>query len=62
MKYAIIFSVTAKSAIPPSFRGSMATIVAGVRPIMRLAADPTATTSSVLVSRATTEGSERMTP
>jgi hypothetical protein len=36
MKYAIIFSVTAKSAIPPSFRGSMATIVAEVRPIMQL--------------------------
>src|SRR3712207_4539836 len=34
----------------------------GVRPSIRLAADPTATTLSVLVSMATTEGSESTIP
>src|SRR5829696_2918092 len=62
MKSASIFSVTSKSAITPSFNGLIATILPGVRPSIRLAADPTATTLSVLVSMATTEGSERTIP
>src|ERR687897_3411329 len=62
MKYASIFSVTSKSAITPFFRGWVATMWAGVRPIMLLAAEPTATTLSVFVSTASAEGSERTTP
>src|SRR5215208_4077584 len=62
MKYVSIFSVTSKSAITPFFRGWVATMWAGVRPIMPLAAEPTATTLSVFVSTATTEGSESTTP
>src|SRR5215203_6141856 len=46
----------------PFFRGWVATMWAGVRPIMLLAADPTATTLSVFMSIATTEGSESTTP
>src|SRR5215204_5766241 len=62
IKYESIFSVTSKSAITPSFKGRMATILPGVRPSMLLAAPPTATTLSVLLSIATTEGSERTIP
>src|SRR5215204_504523 len=62
IKYASIFSVTSKSAITPSLRGRMATMLPGVRPSIRFAADPTATTLSVLVSIATTEGSESTIP
>src|SRR5215217_1076086 len=62
MKYESIFSVTSKSAITPSFKGRIATMFPGVRPSIRFAADPTATTLSVLVSIATTEGSESTIP
>ena len=44
MKYCSIFSQTLKSAITPSFIGRMAAILPGVRPSMRLASVPTATT------------------
>jgi len=54
--------VTSKSAITPFFKGCVATMFAGVRPIMLLAADPTAKTFSVFWSMATTEGSERTIP
>src|SRR5215212_4421984 len=46
----------------PSFRGLMATMLPGVLPSILLAAEPTATTLSVLLSMATTEGSERTMP
>src|ERR671921_2880027 len=46
----------------PSLRGLMATMLPGVRPSIRLAADPTATTLSVLLFMATTEGSESTIP
>src|SRR5215217_5137625 len=46
----------------PFFKGWVATMWAGVRPIMLLAAEPTATTLSVFMSMATTEGSESTTP
>jgi hypothetical protein len=46
----------------PFFKGCVATMLLGVRPIMLLASNPTATTFSVLVSTATTEGSERTIP
>src|ERR671916_2137500 len=62
MKYESIFSVTSKSAITPSLRGRMATMLPGVLPSIRLAAEPTATTLSVLLSMATTEGSESTMP
>src|SRR5918998_6358181 len=62
MKYESIFSVTSKSAMTPSFKGRIATIWPGVRPSILFAADPTATTLSVLLSIATTEGSERTIP
>src|SRR5215210_7195529 len=62
MKYESIFSVTSKSAITPSFKGRIATMWPGVRPSILFAADPTATTLSVLLSMATTEGSERTIP
>src|SRR5215212_2350308 len=62
MKYESIFSVTSKSAMTPSFKGRMATMLPGVRPNILFAALPTATTLSVLLSIATTEGSERTIP
>src|SRR5215217_3906135 len=62
IKYASIFSVTSKSAITPSFKGRMATMLPGVRPSIRFAAEPTATTLSAFVSIATTEGSESTIP
>ena len=61
-KYASIFSVTSKSAMTPSFKGRMAMMLPGVHPSMLLTAEPTATTLSVLLSMATTEGSERTIP
>src|SRR5215212_4412819 len=46
----------------PSLRGLMATMLPGVRPSMRFAVEPTATTLSVFVSISTTEGSESTIP
>jgi hypothetical protein len=40
--------VTSKSAITPSFKGWVATVFPGVRPIIRLAAKPTDTMLSAL--------------
>ena len=62
MKCRSISSVTSKSAITPSFSGRMAWIVPGVRPSMRLASIPTAWTSPVRESTATTEGSDSTIP
>ena len=59
MKWRSISSVTSKSAITPSFSGRMAWIVPGVRPSMRLASMPTAWTSPVRESIATTDGSRQ---
>ncbi len=61
-KYRSICSVTSKSAITPWRRGRTAEIVAGVRPIIRCASAPTAWTFPVVVSTATTEGSEATIP
>ena len=49
--------MTSKSAMTPSLSGRMATMLPGVRPIIRLASMPTATICPVLVLSATTEGS-----
>ena len=57
-----IASVTSKSAITPWRSGRSAEIVAGVRPIMRWASAPTAWTSPVRWSMATTDGSESTIP
>ena len=57
MKYLSMRSVTSKSAITPSLSGRMATMLPGVRPIIRLASTPTATTWPLLVLSATTLGS-----
>ena len=57
MKYRIICSVTSKSLITPSRRGRMATMLAGVRPTIRFASAPMASTRFVRVSMATTDGS-----
>src|SRR3990170_516564 len=57
MKSERSFSVVSKSAITPSFRGLIATISPGVRPIISLAAIPTAKTFLEDTSNATTEGS-----
>ncbi len=54
--------MTSKSAITPSFSGLTATMLPGVRPIMRLASTPTATTWPLLVLSATTLGSLRTIP
>jgi hypothetical protein len=62
MKYRNIFSVTSKSAMTPSFRGLIAMMWAGVRPIIRLASEPTARIAPVLVLIATTDGSLRTMP
>ncbi len=51
-----------KSAITPSLSGRIALIVEGVRPSICLASAPTAWTSPVAVSIATTEGSEMTMP
>ena len=57
MKYRSIRSVTSKSAITPSLSGRTATMLPGVRPIIRLASMPTATILPVVVLIATTDGS-----
>ncbi len=62
MKWRSISSVTSKSAITPSFSGRIAGIVPGVRPSIRLASIPTACTSPVRESIATTLGSESTIP
>ncbi len=62
MKWRSICSVTSKSAITPSLSGRIAEIVPGVRPSIRLASTPTACTSPVRWSIATTEGSESTIP
>ena len=65
MKYRSIASVISKSAMTPSLMGRIATMFPGVRPIIRFASIPTA--STFLVPRAsrwtaTAEGSEQMIP
>ena len=62
MKWRSISSVTSKSAMTPSFSGRIAEIVPGVRPSIRLASMPTACTSPLRESIATTEGSLRTMP
>ena len=62
MKCRSICSVTSKSAMTPSFSGRMAEMFPGVRPSMRLASTPTACTSPVCWSIATTDGSESTMP
>src|SRR2546423_4994643 len=62
MKWRSICSVTSKSAITPSLSGRIAEIVPGVRPSIRFASTPTACTSPVRWSIATTDGSERTIP
>ena len=57
-----IASVTSKSAITPCRSGRSAEIVAGVRPIIRCASAPTACTSPVRWSIATTDGSDSTIP
>jgi hypothetical protein len=57
-----ISSVTSKSAITPWRNGRTAEIAAGVRPIIRSASAPTAWTSPLLASIATTEGSDTTIP
>ena len=54
MKYRIICSVTSKSLMTPSRSGRMATMLAGVRPTIRFASAPMASTRFVRVSMATT--------
>ncbi len=53
-KYLIICSVTSKSLMTPSRSGRMATMFAGVRPTIRLASAPIASTFFVFASIATT--------
>ena len=62
MKWRSISSVTSKSVITPWRSGRTAEIVAGVRPIMRCASSPTACTSPVRESMATTDGSDTRMP
>jgi hypothetical protein len=62
MKCRSISSVTSKSAITPSFSGRIAEIVPGVRPSIRFASMPTAWTSPVRESTATTLGSDSTIP
>ena len=62
MKYRSISSVTSKSAITPWRSGRVAEIEAGVRPIIRSASAPTAWTSPVRRSEATTDGSDTTIP
>ena len=56
-KYLIICSVTSKSLMTPSRSGRTAMMLAGVRPTIRLASAPMASTRFVLASIATTDGS-----
>ena len=62
MKWRSICSVTSKSAMTPSLSGRIALIVPGVRPSIRFASTPTAWTSPVRWSMATTDGSLRTIP
>ena len=62
MKWRSICSVTSKSAITPSLRGRIAWMVPGVRPSIRLASRPTACTSPLRASIATTDGSDSTMP
>ena len=62
MKWRSIASVVSKSVITPWRSGRTAEIEAGVRPIMRWASSPTACTSPVRVSIATTDGSDTRMP
>ena len=62
MKCRSICSVTSKSAITPSLSGRIAVMLPGVRPSIRLASMPTAWTSLVRWSIATTDGSESTIP
>src|SRR5215831_13497271 len=61
IKYFSIASVISKFAITPSFIGRIATILPGVRPSMRLAAMPTASTCLESRCTATTDGSRNNT-
>ena len=56
-KYLSICSVTSKSLITPSLRGRTAMMLAGVRPSIRFASAPMASTRLVRWSIATTDGS-----
>ena len=62
MKCLSIFSAISKSAITPSFMGRIATIFPGVLPTIFFASRPTARTSSLFFSMATTEGSSKTIP
>ena len=62
IKYLSIISVVSKSEITPSFKGLIAVIYPGVLPSMFRASSPTAFTSPVFVSIATTEGSSKTIP
>ena len=62
MKWRSICSVISKSAITPCRSGRTARIVAGVRPIIRRASEPTACTSPVSSENATTDGSKSTIP
>src|SRR5919204_4646701 len=62
MKYRSISAVTSKSAMTPCRSGRIARIDAGVRPIIRRASSPTAWTSPVRSSTATTDGSKTTIP
>ena len=62
MKYRNMASVMSKSAMTPLFIGRMAMMFPGVRPSMRLASSPTASTRFEPSSIATTEGSRRTMP
>ena len=56
-KYLIICSVTSKSLMTPSRSGRIAMMLAGVRPTIRFASAPIASTFLVFASMATTLGS-----
>ena len=62
MKRRSIASVTSKSAITPWRSGRSAEMLAGVRPIISCASEPTACTSPVRSSIATTDGSDSTMP
>ena len=62
MKWRSICSVTSKSAITPWRSGRVALIVAGVRPIIRFASAPTASTLPLRSSIAITDGSNSTIP
>ena len=62
MKYRSMRSVVSKSAMTPSLSGRIAMMLPGVRPIMRLASEPTAKMPPVLMLIATTDGSFKTMP